>query len=184
MTLDGARAWNASVALGISMKEKVKNFDLISVCMSKGMGSPMGSLIVGSHEDIRSAMNYRKILGGSMRQTGLIAACGLVSLQDWQEKLASDHANAAFLAAELSEIKGINIDPKSVETNVIYFKLEQSLLDRLKIDYRGFAGKLKENYKVLSGAGFNNDFIRVVTHRDVSRPQIEQTIQAIKDLTA
>ena len=67
MTLDGARAWNASVALGITMKEKVRDFDLISVCMSKGMGSPMGSLLVGSHEDIKSAMNYRKILGGSMR---------------------------------------------------------------------------------------------------------------------
>ena len=112
MTLDGARAWNGSIALGVTMKEKVKDFDLISVCMSKGMGSPMGSLLVGSHEDIKSAMNYRKILGGSMRQTGLIAACGLVSLQDWQEKLTADHANAAFLAAELSEIKGIDIDPK------------------------------------------------------------------------
>ena len=67
MTLDGARSWNASVAMGIPMKEKVKHFDLVSVCMSKGMGSPIGSLVVGSHEDIRSAMNYRKLLGGSMR---------------------------------------------------------------------------------------------------------------------
>ena len=79
--------------------------------MSKGMGSPMGSLIVGSQEDIRSAMNYRKMLGGSMRQTGLIAACGLVSLEDWQEKLTVDHSNAAFLATGLSEIQGIVIDP-------------------------------------------------------------------------
>ena len=81
--LDGARSWNASIFLGLEMKEMVKDFDLISVCLSKGMGCPIGSLIVGSEKDIEAARNYRKMLGGAMRQTGIFAACGLVSLMDW-----------------------------------------------------------------------------------------------------
>ena len=81
--LDGARSWNASLFLGIEMKEMLKDFDLVSVCLSKGMGCPIGSLVVGSEKDILIARNYRKILGGAMRQTGIFAACGLVSLMDW-----------------------------------------------------------------------------------------------------
>lgn len=88
MTLDGARSWNASVFLNIPMKDMVKDFDLVNVCMSKGMGCPIGSLIVGSNEDITEAINIRKILGGAMRQTGVFASCGLVSLMDWQGKIA------------------------------------------------------------------------------------------------
>ena len=80
--------------------------------MSKGMGCPIGSMIVGSHEDITQAINFRKILGGAMRQTGVIASCGIIALQDWQEKLVEDNGNAAFMAHELAEIKGVKIDPK------------------------------------------------------------------------
>ena len=83
MHLDGARSWNASVFLGLEMKDMLKDFDLASVCMSKGMGCPIGSLVVGSEKDIWSARNYRKMLGGAMRQTGIFAAPGLVSLMDW-----------------------------------------------------------------------------------------------------
>ena len=112
MTLDGARSWNASVFLDIPMKEMVKDFDVVQVCMSKGMGCPIGSMIVGSQEDITQAINFRKILGGAMRQTGVIASCGIIALQDWQEKLVEDNGNAAFMAHELAEIKGVKIDPK------------------------------------------------------------------------
>ena len=89
--LDGARSWNAAVFLNIEMKEMVKDFDLISCCLSKGMGCPVGSLVVGSEEDIKEARNIRKMLGGGMRQSGILTACGIVSLTDWREKLAIDN---------------------------------------------------------------------------------------------
>ena len=83
MTLDGARSWNASIFLGVPMKEMVKPFDLVSVCFSKGMGCPVGSFVVGSQADIEKAINYRKILGGGMRQIGVAAVCGIIALEDW-----------------------------------------------------------------------------------------------------
>ena len=92
--------------------------------MSKGMGCPIGSMVVGSQEDIKQAINYRKILGGAMRQTGVLASCGIVALQNWQEKLAEDNENAAFMAHELAEIKGVKIDSSQVETNILYFTFE------------------------------------------------------------
>ena len=105
--LDGARSWNASLALGMEMKEMVKDFDLVNVCLSKGMGCPMGSMIAGSAKEMARAKVYRKMLGGAMRQTGIISACALVSLMDWQEKLSVDNANAKFLAEELAAIPGV-----------------------------------------------------------------------------
>lgn len=96
--LDGARSWNASLFLGIDMKDMLAPFDLVSICLSKGMGCPIGSLVVGTEKDIKVARNYRKMVGGAMRQTGIFAACGLVSLMDWQEKLTEDNLNAAWLA--------------------------------------------------------------------------------------
>jgi threonine aldolase len=89
------------------MKEMVKDFDLVNVCLSKGMGCPMGSMIAGSAKEIARAKVYRKMLGGAMRQTGIISACALVSLMDWQEKLSVDNANAKFLAEELAAIPGV-----------------------------------------------------------------------------
>ena len=96
--LDGARSWNASLFLGLSMKQMVKDFDIVNVCMSKGMGCPLGSMVVGSEKDIRTARNFRKMLGGGMRQTGIFAACGLISLTDWQEKLTQDNNNCKWMA--------------------------------------------------------------------------------------
>ena len=104
-----------------------------------------------------------------MRQTGVIAACGLVALEDWHEKLTIDHSNASFLAHELAEIPGIIIDPKTVETNILYFTFENELKKKIGLDYRGFMFKMKEEHNILCNAGFNNDYIRFVTHRDVSR---------------
>lgn len=91
MHLDGARSWNAAVFLDTPMNEMVKDFDLVNVCLSKGLGCPVGSILAGTEQDIQFAKNIRKMLGGSMRQTGVLAACGLVSLMDWQEKLLVDH---------------------------------------------------------------------------------------------
>lgn len=89
--LDGARAWNSAIFLQISMKEMAKDFDIVNVCLSKGMGCPVGSMIAGSEEDIKRARVIRKMLGGGMRQTGVLSACGLVSLMDWEDKLLIDN---------------------------------------------------------------------------------------------
>ena len=121
MHLDGARSWNAAVALDIEMKEMLKDFDLVSVCLSKGLGCPIGSLLVGSEKDIKEGRIIRKLLGGTMRQSGIFAACGLVALEDWQEKIKIDNDNASFLAKELASIPGILIDPETVETNIVRF---------------------------------------------------------------
>ena len=103
------------------MKEMLKDFDLISVCLSKGLGCPIGSMIVGSEKDIKQARVFRKMIGGNMRQTGIFAACGIVALEDWQEHLTRDHENAAFLAQELASIPGIINEPSEVETNILRF---------------------------------------------------------------
>ena len=88
MHLDGARSWNASLYLGIEMKEMLKDFDIVSVCLSKGLGCPIGSVVAGSSKDMIEARNLRKMLGGAMRQTGVFASCGIVALMDWQEKIS------------------------------------------------------------------------------------------------
>ena len=102
--LDGARALNAAIFLGISPKELTKDFDTVNFCLSKGMGCPVGSLIIGSRADIEHAQIIAKLLGGKMRQAGVLAACGLVSLDDWEEKLKMDHENAKFFASLLSDV--------------------------------------------------------------------------------
>ena len=103
---------------------------------------------------------------------------------DWQNHLLKDHDNAQFLATELAGMKGVKINPKTVETNILYFTFEPELMERLKIDYRGFATKMKEQEGILCNAGFLNDYIRFVTHRDVSRKECEKAIKAVKKLIA
>ena len=128
------------------MKDMVKDFDIVNVCLSKGMGCPAGSMIAGTEEDIRRARVIRKMLGGGMRQTGILSACGLVSLMDWEEKLLLDNENAQFLAAELSTIPGILIDPSTIETNIVRFKIDKAALKRVKLDHDGVKLKLKEEH--------------------------------------
>ena len=117
-----------------------------------------------------------------MRQTGIFAACGLVALQDWQEQLRSDHDNAAFLAQELAGIPGIQIEPELVETNILRFTVEPKPRKRGGVDYRKFVGRLREEHQVLCNAGFANDNVRFVTHRDVSREHCEKALKAVKSL--
>lgn len=163
--LDGARAWNAAIFLGISMKEMVKDFDIVNICLSKGMGCPAGSMIAGSHEDIKRARVLRKMLGGGMRQTGILSACGLVSLMDWEEKLLLDNQNAKFLATELASIPGVLIDPDTVDTNIVRFKIDDRVLKKIKLDHNGLKMKLREDHQILCTSGFHNNNIRLVTHR-------------------
>lgn len=113
--LDGARLLNALVETGVSPAEYVEDFDTVSFCLSKGMGCPLGSVLLGSEKDIFHARDLRKMLGGGMRQAGLTASCALVALEDWQEKLAEDNKNARFLAQLLEEeVDGVNVDLSKV----------------------------------------------------------------------
>lgn len=123
--VDGARLWNAAVALNIEPARLLKGADSVSVCLSKGLGAPVGSVVAGSAEFIEKARRNRKIVGGSMRQAGVLAAAGIVAVTEMVERLADDHANAKSLAEGLAQIDGIAIDPSTIETNLVFFNLEQ-----------------------------------------------------------
>jgi threonine aldolase len=161
--LDGARIFNAALALGVDVKALTRGFDTVMFCLSKGLGAPVGSMLVGSSELMKRARIFRKALGGGMRQAGVLAAAGLIALEQGPKGLAQDHANARLLAEALSGIEGVSIDLASVETNIVVFRLTNrlrgaDLVARLKV--RG----------VLANA-LGSNLVRLVTHRDVSREQ-------------
>jgi threonine aldolase len=178
MHLDGARLLNALVEQKISPEEYVKPFDTVSFCLSKGMGCPLGSVLLGSEKDIWFARNMRKLVGGGMRQAGLTAACALVALEDWEEKLSEDNANARFLASELDKHPLITC-PSIVQTNMFSFSLDKKITKKGGYDHISFCGLLKEKYNILVFPSFQNDAIRVVTHRDVNRDDMVHTAKAI-----
>ena len=122
--LDGARIFNAAVALGVDVKTLTRGFDTVMFCLSKGLGAPVGSMLVGSAELMARARVYRKALGGGMRQSGILAAAGLMALEDGQTRLAEDHANARLLAEALKNTAGVTIDLETVETNIVIFRLD------------------------------------------------------------
>jgi len=161
--LDGARVFNAATALGVDVKSLTRGFDTIMFCLSKGLGAPVGSMLVGSAELMERARIYRKALGGGMRQAGVLAAAGLIALEKMPARLHEDHANAKFLAEALSHIEGVIIDPERVETNIVIFRLTGGM------SAHDLVGRLKER-GVLAGS-VGSDAIRLVTHHDVSRAQ-------------
>jgi threonine aldolase len=171
--LDGARLWNASVATGIKPQEYAQWADSVSVCLSKGLGAPIGSLVAGSKGFIDLVHRFRKMFGGGMRQAGIIAAAGIYALDHNLERLREDHQNAKRLAVGLKEIKGVSIDPKHVETNIVIFDFA---------DTRMTAGQIAEAMKkerVLIHA-FGKTQVRLVTHLDVTAEEIEKTLKAFK----
>lgn len=172
--LDGARLWNACVETGISPKDYASYFDSASVCLSKGLGAPVGSVICGSKEFVNEARHYRKLFGGGMRQAGILAAAGIYALDNNISRLKEDHAKAKFLAIELAKNPVFSIDMESVQTNIIIIDLQES-------------GKLPEEVLsqlrakgVLLTAG-NYMGIRAVTHMDVSMEEVQKAAQIIQD---
>jgi threonine aldolase len=159
--LDGARIFNAATALGVDVKTLTRGFDTIMFCLSKGLGAPVGSMLVGSAELMERGRIYRKALGGGMRQAGVLAAAGLIALEKMPERLHEDHANAKFLAEALAHIEGVIVDPDTVETNIVIFRLAES------IGAQDLVARLKAR-GVLAGT-VGPDGIRLVTHYDVSR---------------
>jgi threonine aldolase len=170
--LDGARIFNAAAALNVDVKKLTRGFDTVMFCLSKGLGAPVGSMLVGSAEQIARARVFRKSLGGGMRQAGILAAAGLIALEEGPARLKDDHANARLLAEALANTEGVAIDLATVETNIVIFRLTAGS------GAADLAARLKQR-GVLAGA-FGPDAIRLVTHRDVSR---EQCIDAAEALT-
>ncbi|MDR3749317.1 MAG: GntG family PLP-dependent aldolase [Acidobacteriota bacterium] len=170
--LDGARIFNVSVALGILVAELTAKADTVMFCLSKGLGAPAGSLLVGSAELMDRGRLYRKALGGGMRQAGILAAAGLIALEQGPQKLNQDHANARFLAEALAQISGIKIDPAKVQTNILMCDTAGTGMNSGEISRR-----LAERKVLANGVGAEH--IRFVTHLDVSREQCAQAIEVV-----
>jgi threonine aldolase len=168
--LDGARVFNAAVKLEVPVHEIARHFDTVSFCLSKGLGAPVGSLLVGSRAVISKARRWRKVLGGGMRQAGVLAAAGMVALTRHVERLAEDHANAKRLAEGLARIPVLGIDPEKVQTNMIFFTLEKSRFAALQQE-------MKQQGILISG----RDRVRLVTHLDVTKDDVEVVIKAFND---
>lgn len=171
MHLDGARIWNASVASAISLDEYGKYFDTISVCLSKGMGAPVGSLIVSNNELIKKSWKWRKIFGGGMRQAGVLAAAGIYAIDHNLEKLINDHTNANTFALGINQINKISCNIDKVQTNIVAFELDKS------INPSQFVQKCKESGLLLSSIG--GQFIRVVFHIDINFDDMNNALDII-----
>jgi threonine aldolase len=171
--LDGARLWNASVATGIKPHEYAQWADSVSVCLSKGLGAPIGSLVAGSKPFIDRVHRFRKMFGGGMRQVGIIAAAGIYALNHHLERLKEDHHNAKRLAVGMKEFKGVSIDPKHVETNIVIFDVTDTGMTGAQV-----AEAMKKEGVLIHA--FGKTQIRLVTHLDVSSEDIEIALKAFK----
>ena len=169
MHLDGARIWNAHVASGVAFSEFGKHFDTISVCLSKGLGAPVGSIALGSREAIAEARIWRKRYGGGMRQVGLLAAAGHYALDHNINRLADDHARAKKMAVALAAHDSTLIDPSTVETNIVGLDLSQAGITAAE-----FASRTKEAGLWISALG--KSYARLVTHLDFDDAQCDEAI--------
>lgn len=170
--LDGARIFNASVATGHSVVELTRKFDSVMFCLSKGLGAPVGSMLVGSKAFIEDARLVRKMLGGGMRQAGVLAAAGLIALEETPKRLYVDHANAQFLAGALAEIPGIKIDPAKVVTNILFLNVAGTGFTSTEISKRLAAQGILAN-------GVTPETMRMVTHYDVDRAGCERAVRVL-----
>jgi threonine aldolase len=173
--LDGARIFNASIVLGRSVAEITRKFDSVMFCLSKGLGAPVGSMLVGSRDFIQKAHNYRKVFGGGMRQVGVLAAAGLVALEETPKRLHIDHENARYLAEGLAALPGIALDPKKVVTNIIRFDVSGTGRTAAEI-----CAELKKR-QIMAGP-FAKYAIRMVTHYDVDRAGIDRALAAMREI--
>lgn len=173
--LDGARIFNAAVALGIDVKELTANVDSLSFCLSKGLSAPVGSVVCGSSEFIAEARRARKVLGGGMRQAGVIAAAGITALQEMVDRLAEDHENARRLAEGLAGIGGLSIEPAKVQTNIIYFELDEERMTPKEL-------VTELNKKEVRLLAVGNRRLRAVTHYGISAEDIDLTVKALGEV--
>jgi threonine aldolase len=165
--LDGARLFNASVKLDVPVTEISRHFDSVSVCLSKGLCAPVGSLLCGTNEIVDKARRWRKMLGGGMRQAGVLAAAGILALTEQVQHLGRDHDNASRLARELGDLPGLDVDQNAVETNMVFVKAPEASTHTL-IQKMADEGILIQSER---------DVIRLVTHFDFKEQQIERVRQ-------
>ncbi|MGF1707496.1 low-specificity L-threonine aldolase [Enterovibrio baiacu] len=169
--LDGARVYNASVALDIDIKDIAQHFNSMTICLSKGLGAPVGSLLLGDAAYIQRARRLRKMVGGGMRQAGILAAAGMMALTENVERLKDDHDNARYLSEKLGAIPGFNTFIYPVQTNIVYADVSSH------IDIRAIADALKEQGILVSPS---HKAMRFVTHKNVSREDIDTLLSAIE----
>jgi threonine aldolase len=175
--LDGARVFNAAVALGVDVRELTRDADSVSFCLSKGLSAPVGSLVCGTEDFIHQARRSRKVVGGGMRQAGVIAAAGIVALEQMVDRLVDDHANARRLAEGLADIPGIILDPSRVQTNIVYFELGEDGPNPVE-----FSQRLADQGVKMGPVGGRR--IRAVTHHGIEADHIEQALVAVARVMA
>ncbi len=173
--MDGARLFNASVAVNESVKKILNKVDSVTFCLSKGLAAPIGSIICGSNTFIDQARRIRKSLGGGMRQTGIIASSGIVSLNTMIDRLKDDHENAKFLASELSSISGIEINIENVKTNIIYFNYTHPSIDLSELTLK------MKSHGILFNS-YNGDHSRLVLHHGINKDDVENVIDVFNKL--
>jgi threonine aldolase len=168
--LDGARVYNAAVALDVDIKEISQHFDSMTVCLSKGLGAPIGSLLFGSATFIATARRWRKVLGGGMRQVGILAAAAKIALTDNVIKLTEDHQKAIYLANALNRVSGVAVDIEKVQTNMVFVKLASN------INIQQLANELKQDDILITPSYY----MRLVTHLDISIKDIDTFVEKFK----
>ncbi|MCA9199221.1 MAG: low-specificity L-threonine aldolase [Planctomycetales bacterium] len=175
--LDGARLFNAVVATGIDAQTWASHFDTVSICLSKGLGAPVGSVLAGSREHMAEARRHRKLFGGGMRQSGIIAAGGLYALQHHVDRLAEDHANAKLLANRIKDVNGLELISDSPDTNILFFDVDPSLGTATE-----FQTRLREaGVLMLTESKVR---LRALTHLDVTSEDVEQAAKIIAEVAA
>jgi threonine aldolase len=173
--LDGARLFNACVATGVPVHEAAAQADSVTFCLSKGLAAPVGSVVVGTRAFIDRARRARKMLGGGMRQAGILAAAGIVALEKMVNRLREDHENARVLAEGVAKLPGIHIDPSLAQTNIVIFDVR-----RKDVDASGLIVKLGE--QGIKALAIGPDRIRMVTHKDVDRAGIQRTLEVLETI--
>ncbi len=174
--LDGARLFNAAVFLGVDVKEITQYADTVNVCLSKGLGAPIGSIFAGPAGLVKKARKWRKLLGGGMRQTGLIAAPALLAIQKMPRRLPEDHENADYLANKLNELDAISVLTERRDINMVFFRIDKNgeLLSQLP--------KLLAEHKILINRQETNGEWRWLTHKDIDRSDIDQAVKILNEL--
>ncbi|MGA3404197.1 MAG: low-specificity L-threonine aldolase [Candidatus Bathyarchaeia archaeon] len=172
--MDGARIFNAAVAQDLDPREFAKNVDTLMFCLSKGLSAPVGSLAVGDRDFVDRARRFRKMLGGGMRQAGIIAAAGIIAIEKMVDRLRDDHANAKMLANGLARL-GVSVDPSRVQTNILIYDVSE-----LGVDAEGWVSKLSE-YGIRVGV-VDAKRVRMVTHRGIERNDIEYTLDVAEKI--
>jgi threonine aldolase len=172
--LDGARLFNAAAALKVQPRELAAPADSVQICLSKGLCAPLGSLLVGSRQFIAQALRTRKVLGGGMRQAGVVAAAGLIALRDMRERLVEDHQTAAQLAEGLATIEGITVEPVHMRTNFVLFSIPENVI------VREFVEAMKARNVILRGG----PRFRAVTHYWITPERVQYTIDAMREVLA